>query len=101
MALLTRMLLLDPGTIQTHPTAGVGLVSRYRYTQEGSEYELKSDIVKNIETFLPDFQGAEVNVSMNEHNFYIGIKISSYLFSFVYDVDEASLSGKYKTTKDL
>lgn len=101
MALLTRMLLLDPGTIQTHPEAGVGLVSRYRYTEEGSEYQLKSDIITNIEKFLPEFQGAEVNVSMNDHNFYIGIRISNYLFSFLYDIDEESLSGRYKSITDL
>ena len=101
MALLTRMLLLDPGTIQSHPDAGIGLVSRYRYTQEGSEYQLKSDITTNIEKYLPEFQGAEINVSRNDHNFYIGIQISSYLFSFVYDVDEASLNGHYKTIQDL
>jgi hypothetical protein len=30
--LLVRLLLLEPGTIQSHPNAGVGLISRYRYS---------------------------------------------------------------------
>ena len=101
MALLTRMLLLDPGTIQTHPECGVGLVSRYRYATEGEEYNLKSDIIKNITNFLPQFQGAQVQVQMVNHSFRINIVIENYVFGFLYDIDGQNLSGKYKKIQDL
>ena len=34
--LLSRLLLLEPGTIQSHPDMGVGLYSKYHYSVEGS-----------------------------------------------------------------
>ena len=32
--LIVRLLLLEPGKIQTHPYMGVGIISRYRYNNE-------------------------------------------------------------------
>ena len=51
--LLIRLILLDPGTYQTHPLMGVGLVSRWRYTDIDRLSELKSEIIKQAREYLP------------------------------------------------
>lgn len=101
MALFTRLILLDPGTIQTHPDMGVGLVSRYCYTLEGSEMDLQADIRRQIDTYLPDFRGAEVIVRMVEHSYRIGITFQNYIFAFLYDTEENTLVNKYTRLADL
>ena len=51
--LIARLIMLEPGSDPLHPTMGVGLVSKYRYSNKLEE--LKSDIKEQISTWLPDF----------------------------------------------
>lgn len=101
MALFTRLLLLDPGTIQSHPEMGVGLVTRYRYSLEGAEVTLQADIRQQINTYLPQFAGAEVIVRMVDHSFRIAITFSNYLFAFLYDIEENVLTNKFTNLSNL
>lgn len=101
MALLTRLILLDPGTIQSHPDMGVGLTTKYRYSLEGAEITLQSDIRQQIDTYLPRFQGAEVKVAMVDHSFRIAITFSNYVFAFLYDIEENILTKKFSKLADL
>ena len=61
--LLVRLLLLEPGTFQSHPDMGVGIVSRYRYNMEGKAADLEADFKRQIETYLPNFQNVRVKVT--------------------------------------
>ena len=65
--LLVHLILLEPGTYASHPTMGVGLVSRYRYNDEESLKQLQQDIEEQITTFLPEFEAVDVNVYMDRH----------------------------------
>lgn len=85
MVLLTRLILLNPGTIQSHPDMGVGLVKNYRYSVEGSEFELRGAIIENIQKFLPKFQGASVAVELKDKAYYISITIDDTVFMVFYD----------------
>lgn len=73
--LITRLILLDPGTIQTHPDMGVGLVSMYRYTVEVDLDKLRNRIQSQISKYLPMFTTVQVKVDLNvnEHTLYIYI----------------------------
>ena len=64
--LLTRLILLEPGTNPLMPTMGVGLVSKYRYLFESSAPQLKKDIENQINTFLPDAHCTNVELIYNQ-----------------------------------
>ena len=90
--LLTRLLLLEPGTIQSHPEMGVGLYSNFMYGMEGTTASnLKSSIQKQITTYLPDFQSLNVSVVQKENTLYITIEIDGYVYGFVYNADKQTL----------
>lgn len=66
--LLTHLILLEPGTYSSRPTMGVGLISRYRYTEEKNLDQLKRDIQDQVNIYLPEFQAVDVNVYMDKHS---------------------------------
>lgn len=75
-AILARLILLEPGTNTKHPKMGVGLVSRYRYTDEDNVSELRKDIAQQVATYLPTFQSVEVNIQLlNDHDLHISIRV--------------------------
>lgn len=57
-----RLILLEPGTYQTHPTMGVGIVSRYRFGNIEDINILQSDIENQISMYLPELQGVDVEL---------------------------------------
>lgn len=101
MAILTRLILLNPGTIQTHPEMGVGLVQKYRYSLEGAEVQLQSDIRLQIDKYLPQFAGSDVKVKFKDHSFYILITIQNSVFAFLYDIEGDTIITKFTNLEDL
>lgn len=103
MTQLTRLILLNPGTIQSHPDMGVGLVQRYRYALEGKEMYLKSDIISQIAKYLPDYQGADVSVAYKDKRCYISITIDSTIFMIMYDetAEDNAIQTRYATLDSL
>lgn len=101
MVILTRLLLLEPGTISSHPEMGVGLVSRFRYTFDVDAYQLQSDIRLQIDKYLPQFVGAQVRVEVKGHSFNIQIMIDDAVFIFMYDIENSKLVQDYKRLDDL
>ena len=51
--LIARLIMMEPGADPLHPDMGVGLVSRYRYSNKLDE--LKAAIKNQISIWLPDF----------------------------------------------
>lgn len=95
--LLYRLLLLTPGSIQTHPTMGVGIISKWRYMDMSKISELETEISKQISQFLPQFQGAKVEIEpSDEEDKAINIKISVNNTLYVFKADD-----KVLTIKDL
>ena len=101
MALLTRLLLLNPGTIQSHPDMGVGLVQKYRYSLEGAEVQLQSDYKNQIDTYLPQFVGANVTVRFVDHMFQIFVTIDNNVFAFLYETETNTVIQRYTRLSDL
>ena len=100
--LLTRLLLLEPGTIQSHPEMGVGLYSNFMYGMEGTTASnLKRSIQKQITTYLPDFQSLNVSVVQKENTLYITIEIDGYVYGFVYNADKQTLINDYTKLSEL
>ena len=83
---LVRLFLLEPGTFQSNPTMGIGLISRYRYGDETDIEQLKQDAKEQISTFLPGLESVDVNVEIkDERNLYINITINGIVYRFNYD----------------
>ena len=88
--LLVRLIMLEPGTDQIRPEMGVGLVSKFRYIDEDNLYELSSEIQRQINIFLPEFQTVDVNLNYDavQKVIYIAINVDDLFFEYTATVDE-------------
>ena len=65
--MLIRLILLEPGTFQTHPNMGVGLVSKFRYSTEVDMTKLSNSIKDQIMTYLPQFTLTDVKCVLGDN----------------------------------
>ena len=82
--LITRLLLLEPGTNPLFPEMGVGLVSRYRFLYPGDDSQLKQDIKDQINQYLPEAEMQEVDLIYNDDK-TVNIEIGIDDMRFIYD----------------
>lgn len=75
--LITRLILIEPGTYQTHPNLGVGIVSRFRHGLDIDAKKLQSEIKTQIYKYLPMFTSVEVAVEIDNENKSIKIFVTS------------------------
>lgn len=82
---LMRLILLEPGSIQSKPEMGVGLVSRWRYSDSTQFDGLKAEIQKQVREYLPEFQFTDVSISFNARSkkLYIDIDLNDIRYSFI------------------
>ena len=99
--LLVRLLLLEPGTIQSHPDMGVGLISKYRYSVEGAGVQLQGEYQRQVEKYLPQFQGAQITVTEKNKQFQISVQIDDTLYGIYYDTNTTVVQSGYTKLIDL
>ena len=99
--LLVRLLLLEPGTIQSHPDMGVGLISKYRFSVEGSATTLQGEYQRQVEKYLPQFQGAQISVTEKNKKFQISVQIDDTLYGIYYDTNTSVVQSGYTKLTDL
>lgn len=92
------LLLLEPGTFQSHPNMGVGLRSRYRYNNnENFLLDLKNSITDQISTYLPEL--TFVDISLTVSNTTLGIIIDTtngaYVLAYDSEKDVMDASASY------
>ena len=95
-ALLTRLILLEPGTYQSNPEMGIGIVSRYRYGNEDDIENLSSDIKDQIQTYLPGFERVHINIQEADVNKKI-LVIQVTLNVIIYDIDISTELSKLES----
>jgi hypothetical protein len=82
--LLSRLILLEPGSDPLHPDMGVG-IRRYRFNSNKDNLQtLQTAIEKQVNTYLPTFQGSEVQLIMNNDktmNINITVGDTTYVYS--------------------
>ena len=89
--LIIRLILLEPGTFQSHPNMGVGIKSRYRYNNDDNfMINLKNDISSQISTYLPELQYTDITLT-NKNN-RLGLIITTNDGSYVLAYDNESNS---------
>lgn len=101
MVLLTRLLLLEPGTYQSHPDMGVGLISRYRYSVEGNASRLQSDIQQQIQKYLPELQGTNVTVTESNGQYLIAAEFEGILYGVSFDTKTSKIKTSTASLADL
>lgn len=89
---LMRLLLLDPGSIQSHPRMGVGIVTKWRYSDMETLKDIELEIEKQISTFLPHLIASKVEVLPNpQRNGEILIKITINNVVYAFETDNTEL----------
>lgn len=79
--LLVRLILLEPGTFQTQPDCGVGLVSRYRYATDVDMMDLEARIQDQIRKYLPQFSLVKIKCELGDERFGEGKTIKIWITS--------------------
>ena len=87
-----RLIMLEPGTFPTHPTLGVGLVSRWRFRDVDT---IKSSLASTIEAQLKDFMPQLIDPSVtvtivnsnNKNIINISVRVNGEL-TYTFKVDE-------------
>lgn len=90
--LLTRLLLLQPGTNPLHPAMGVGLGPKYRFISEDDIAMLQSRIQEQVNTYLPsDFMNmVKAYVELKPNSKYLQITIFADDTKYVFDTEDSS-----------
>lgn len=101
MTLIVRLLLLEPGTFQSHPNMGVGIISRYRYSPVGHAQELQSDIYQQIEKYVPQLQGTRVTVSEDDGRYLIAAEFENILYGISFDKSTSEIITNTASLADL
>lgn len=59
---IIRLFLLDPGTNQTHPDMGIGIRSRYRFSDTSEISKLREEVKTQMQTYLPNLLTMDVQI---------------------------------------
>lgn len=59
---IIRLFLLEPGTNQTHPDMGIGIRSRYRFSDTSEIFKLEQEAKDQIQTYLPNLLTMDVQI---------------------------------------
>ena len=93
--LLIRLLLLTPGSMPLHPNMGVGLVSKWRYSDMSRIDELQAEVENQISTYLPMLLPARVEIKENQevdNEIIIDITVDNVVYSYTTDNGTIKLS---------
>ena len=93
--LLSRLILLEPGSDPLHPDMGVG-IKKFRFdANKDVLYEIQKVIEKQVETYLPSFQGTEVELALTEDkilNINITVGDTTYVYTSEVTKQDTSLN---------
>ena len=90
--LLTRLLLLDPGTNPLHPGMGVGLGPKYRFISENDMPMLQTLIQEQVNTYLPSefLTTTKAYLELKPNSKYLQITIIADDTKYVFDTEDSS-----------
>ena len=89
---IIRLFLLEPGTNQTHPEMGIGIRSRYRFSDTSEIYKLKQEIKEQMKTYLPNLIMMDVHIQT--YDTMLAIFITSQneqVYAIGYDITNGSI----------
>ena len=91
--LITRLLVLEPGSDPLHPDMGVG-IKNYRFNSgSNSLNELEKVISNQLSKYLPNFSNSQISLSLSpEHILNINITIGDTTYSWNSSVNDTDSS---------
>ena len=90
--MIARLFLLEPGDIQSHPYMGIGLVSKYRYSEsESAAIELQKEATDQVSKYLPHLQGVFFNIKAHNKMLNIEISIDGVLYDFNFNTETGTI----------
>lgn len=98
-ALLTRIIMIEPGSIPGNLEMGVGLVKNFRFSSSEDIGEIKQKITDQINKYLPEYQSVNVNVYIDTVQKLLCIEIE--LDGILYTFNTESNSNKSDDTVGL
>jgi hypothetical protein len=82
--LLSRLIILEPGSDPLHPDMGVG-IKKYRFNSDKNVLtKIRDNISNQIDTYLPTFQGSEIEIGLTDDkilNINITVGDTTYVYS--------------------
>ena len=89
---IVRLILLEPGKYQSHPTMGVGIRSRYRHNNdENFLANLQNEITTQITAFLPELTQVSVSVSIKDTILGIVINTATSTYALAYNTKDDTI----------
>lgn len=91
---IIRLFLLDPGTNQTHPEMGIGIRSRYRFSDTSQISTLKEEVKTQMQTYLPNL--LTINVQIETFGSTLAIFITSEdetVYGIGYNTENGTIGG--------
>lgn len=89
---IVRLILLEPGKYQSHPTMGVGIRSRYRHNNdENFLINLQNEITAQISAFLPELTQVAVSVSIKDTILGIVINTATSTYALAYNTKDDTI----------
>jgi hypothetical protein len=89
--LIVRLLLLNPGEIQSHPEMGIGIVRRYLYADTISIDTLKQEVSDQLSKYLPELVATEVIITEEERTLIIIISANGTTYKVNFNKDTYAL----------
>lgn len=90
---IIELLLLTPGTIQTRPNMGIGLRTRYRFSEADKVDELRNDVKKQIQTYLPELLMTDVDIRTYGTTLIIMIKSDENTYGIGYKSETGEITS--------
>ena len=82
--LLSRLIMLEPGSDPLHPDMGVG-IKRFRFNSDKNVLnKIRDAISKQVDTYLPTFQGSEIQITLTDDkilNINITVGDTTYVYT--------------------
>ena len=91
---IIRLFLLDPGTNQTHPDMGIGIRSRYRFSDTAEISKLQQEAKDQIQTYLPHL--LTMDIQIEAYGTTLAIFITSQndsIYALGYNTETGSMGG--------
>lgn len=90
--LLTRLLLLEPGTNPLHPGMGVGIGPKYRFISEDDMPALQTLIQEQVNTYLPSefLTSTKAYLEIKPNSKYLQITIIADDTKYVFDTENSN-----------
>ena len=91
---IIRLFLLDPGTNQTHPEMGIGIRSRYRWSDTSEISNLEYEAKNQMKTYLPHLLTMDIQIETYGTTLAIFITSESdTVYALGYNTETGTLGG--------